>query len=48
MCAFVCSIYLEAVKDHVITNAAGGKTVCLKKTNFPETGICELIKSPSA
>jgi glucose-6-phosphate 1-epimerase len=32
-------IYLEAVKDHVITNAAGGKTVCVKKTNFPETVV---------
>lgn len=32
------SIYMEAVKDHVITNAAGGKTVCLKKSNLPDTG----------
>ena len=32
------SVYMEAVKDHVITNVAGGKTVCLKKSNFPNTG----------
>ncbi|CAI8020401.1 Putative glucose-6-phosphate 1-epimerase [Geodia barretti] len=34
---YVDYIYLEAVKDHVITNAAGGKTICLKKTNLPDT-----------
>lgn len=41
LCFTVCghSIYLEAVKDHVIANAAGGKTVCLKKTNLPNTGL---------
>ena len=43
MCVWVCvcdddSIYLGAVKDHVVTNAAGGKTVCVKKTNLPDTG----------
>lgn len=37
---YICddSVYMEAVKDHVITNVAGGKTVCLKKSNFPNTG----------
>ena len=35
---FYCSVYASALKDHLITNVAGGKTVCLKKTNFPDTG----------
>ena len=41
VCVCACdddSIYLGAVKDHVVTNAAGGKTVCVKKTNLPDTG----------
>eukprot|EP00731_Ephydatia_muelleri_P016185 Em0009g609a len=33
------SVYASALKDHLITNVAGGKTVCLKKTNFPDTVI---------
>lgn len=32
------SVYMNAVKDHVITNVAGGKSICLTKTNFPDTG----------
>lgn len=24
--------------EHVITNVAGGKSICLKKENFPDTG----------
>ena len=43
-----CSIYMGAVKDNIITNAAGGKTICLKKTNFPDTGkyrLCSVVSS---
>ena len=29
---------MNAVKEHVITNVAGGKSICLTKTNFPDTG----------
>ena len=29
---------MDALKDHLITNAAGGKTICVKKHNFPDTG----------
>ena len=29
---------MDALKDHMITNAAGGKTICVKKHNFPDTG----------
>jgi hypothetical protein len=32
------SVYKGASKDHVITNVAGGKTITLKKQNFPDTG----------
>ena len=32
------SVYKGASKDHVITNVAGGKTITLRKTNFPDTG----------
>ena len=31
-------VYKGASKDHVITNVAGGKTVCLTKNGFPDTG----------
>ncbi len=31
-------MYKGASKDHVITNVAGGKTITVKKTNFPDTG----------
>ena len=34
----VFSVYMDALKDHVITNAANGKTICVKKHNFPDTG----------
>lgn len=34
----ISSVYMDALKDHVITNAAGGKTICVKKQNFPDTG----------
>ena len=30
---------MNASKDHLITNVAGGKTLCLRKTNFPDTGV---------
>lgn len=33
------SVYKGASKTHVITNVAGGKTITLKKKNFPDTGI---------
>lgn len=33
------SVYMDALKDHVITNAAGGKTICVKKQNFPDTVV---------
>ena len=33
-----CSVYMKATKNHVITNVAGGKTICLKKNNFQDTG----------
>ena len=36
------SVYMDALKDHVITNAAGGKTICIKKHNFPDTGCRSL------
>ena len=45
-----CSIYMGAVKDNIITNAAGGKTICLKKTNFPDTGtyrLCSVVLESS-
>ena len=32
-------VYKEAFENHVITNVSGGKTVLLKKSNFPDTGI---------
>lgn len=31
-------VYKGALKDHTITNVQGGKTICLKKSGFPETG----------
>lgn len=34
----MCSVYKGAAKDHVITNVAGGKTITLTKSNFPDTG----------
>ena len=34
-------MYKGASKEHVITNAAGGKTLTLKKTNFPDTGMID-------
>ena len=36
---FFYSVYKGASRDHVITNVAGGKTVTLKKKNFPDTGV---------
>lgn len=36
---FTDNVYMDAVKDHVISNVAGGKTICLKKTNFPNTVV---------
>ena len=38
-CFGYTSVYMDALKDHVITNAAGGKTICMKKHNFPDTGL---------
>ena len=35
----IFSVYMDALKDHVITNAANGKTICVKKHNFPDTGM---------
>ena len=29
----------------MITNVAGGKTICLQKTEFPDTGKSELLYS---
>jgi len=37
-CFAACSVYKAALKDHTITNVSGGKTISLKKTNFPDTG----------
>lgn len=34
----VLSVYKGASKEHVITNVAGGKTITIKKKNFPDTG----------
>ena len=39
---FFCRVYKGASKDHVITNVAGGKTLCLKKMGFPDTGTEDL------
>ena len=36
---YLSRVYKEASENHVITNVAGGKTVLLKKSNFPDTGI---------
>ena len=36
---FHYSVYVAAKNDHVITNVAGNKTLCLKKTNLPDTGM---------
>eukprot|EP00731_Ephydatia_muelleri_P016184 Em0009g608a len=33
------NVYVAAKNDHVITNVAGNKTLCLKKTNLPDTVI---------
>lgn len=37
------SVYASAPRDHLVTNVAGGKTLCLKKTNFPDTGWSKCI-----
>ena len=37
------SVYKRALGDHVITNAAGGRTVTVKKSNFPDTGVCMCV-----
>ncbi|XP_011408306.2 PREDICTED: putative glucose-6-phosphate 1-epimerase isoform X2 [Amphimedon queenslandica] len=36
---FTDRVYKEASENHVITNVAGGKTVLLKKSNFPDTVV---------
>lgn len=36
---FTDSVYIKATKDHIITNVAGGKTICLKKSNFQDTVV---------
>ena len=36
---------MDALKDHMITNAAGGKTICVKKHNFPDTGCRKSLYS---
>ena len=35
---FTVRVYKGASHDHVITNVAGGKTLCVQKSEFPETG----------
>jgi len=36
---FTDSVYMNAMTEHVITNVAGGKSICLKKENFPDTVV---------
>lgn len=36
---FTDRVYKGASRDHVITNVAGGKTLCVQKSEFPETVV---------
>ncbi len=36
-------MYEGASRDHVISNVAGGKTIRLTKTNFPDTGVYDSV-----
>jgi glucose-6-phosphate 1-epimerase len=36
---FTDRVYKDANKDHLITHVNGNKTICLKKTNFPDTVV---------
>lgn len=36
---FTDSVYMNACKEHVITNTAGGKSLCITKDNFPDTVV---------
>ncbi|XP_064391052.1 uncharacterized protein LOC135338887 [Halichondria panicea] len=36
---FTDSVYKNASKDHLLTNVAGGRTINIKKMNFPDTVV---------